>query len=102
MTTTTSASVKTILLVLLLLAGQPLSLAQERRPVEMVKVADGVYAFIDHDATREFVFGNSIAVIGDDGVLVFDSNQLPSLARKVLAGIRRLTDKPVRYVVNSH
>ncbi len=68
----------------------------------MVKVADGGYAFIDYDATREFVFGNSIAVIGDDGVLVFDSNQLPSLARKMLAEIRRLTDKPVRYVVNSH
>lgn len=68
----------------------------------MVKVADGVFAFIDHDATREFVFGNSVVVIGDDGVLVFDSNQLPSLARRVLGEIRRLTDKPVRYVVNSH
>jgi len=93
---------KAILLVILLLAWQPLLQAQGRRPIEMVKVADGVYAFIDHHATREVVFGNSTVVIGDDGVLVFDSNQLPSLARKVLAEIRRLTDKPVRYVVNSH
>jgi glyoxylase-like metal-dependent hydrolase (beta-lactamase superfamily II) len=96
------ATANTILSAFLLLAVGPLSAAQQRRPFEMVKVADGVYAFIDHDATREFVFGNSVAVITDDGVLVFDSNQLPSLARRVLGEVRRLTDKPVRYVVNSH
>jgi competence protein ComEC len=43
---------RTILVSTLLLAGQPL--AQERRPFERVKVVDGVYAFIDHDATRGF------------------------------------------------
>jgi cyclase len=96
-----SGSVKAILAFVLFLSWQSSS-AQGRQPVELVKVADGVYAFIDHDATREFVFGNSVVIIGTDGVLVFDSHQLPSLARRVLAEIRRLTDKPVRYVVNSH
>ena len=37
-----------------------------------------------------------------DGVLVFDSNGTPAAAAAVLAGIRKLTDQPVRYVVNSH
>ncbi len=94
------ALAKTILVSAMLLASP--SSGQERRPFEMVKVADGVYAFIDHDGTREFVFGNSIVVIGDEGALVYDTNQLPSLARRVLAEVRRLTDKPIRYVVNSH
>lgn len=101
-TTGISTLLKAVSIIVLLLVKQVPSPAQERRPIEMVKVADGVYAFIDYDATREFVFGNSVAVIGDDGVLIFDSNQLPSLARKVLIEVRRLTDKPIRYVVNSH
>jgi len=41
-----NAFVKTILVSTLLLAGRPP--AQEWRPFEMVTVADGVYAFIDH------------------------------------------------------
>jgi glyoxylase-like metal-dependent hydrolase (beta-lactamase superfamily II) len=35
-------------------------------------------------------------------VLVFDTFTRPSSARAVLAEIRKITDKPVRYVVNSH
>jgi glyoxylase-like metal-dependent hydrolase (beta-lactamase superfamily II) len=46
--------------------------------------------------------GNSIAVIGDDSVLVFDSNGLPKTAKTILAQVRTITKKPVRYLVNSH
>ena len=35
-------------------------------------------------------------------MLVFDSNGTPAAAEAVLAEIRRLTDKPVNYLVNSH
>jgi len=35
--------------------------------------------------------GNSVAIIGDDGVLVFDTNGTPAAAEAVLAEIRRLT-----------
>jgi cyclase len=67
-----------------------------------VNVADGVYAFITPEERSGFQSGNSIAIIGDDGVLVFDTGNIPSSTRRQIAEIRRLTDKPVRYVVNSH
>jgi glyoxylase-like metal-dependent hydrolase (beta-lactamase superfamily II) len=69
---------------------------------EVVKVADGVYSFISPEAKIPLVSGNSTAIIGDDGVLVVDSGHFPSLTRRVIAEIRKLTNKPVRYLVNTH
>jgi glyoxylase-like metal-dependent hydrolase (beta-lactamase superfamily II) len=65
-------------------------------------LAPGVYAFIEPRPTSGLVSGNSLVVVGDDGVLVLDTSHFASLARKMIADIRRLTDKPVRYVVTSH
>jgi glyoxylase-like metal-dependent hydrolase (beta-lactamase superfamily II) len=46
--------------------------------------------------------GGNIAVqAGDDGVLVVDTG-LAQYADKVLAAIRKLSDKPIRYIVNTH
>ena len=67
-----------------------------------VKVADGVYAFITPEERTGFQSGNSVAIIGDDGVLVFDSGNIPASTRRQIAEIRKLTSSPVRYVVNSH
>jgi glyoxylase-like metal-dependent hydrolase (beta-lactamase superfamily II) len=66
------------------------------------RVANGVYAFITPEERSSFQAGNSIAIVGDDGVLVFDTGNIPSMTRRQIAEIRRITDKPVRYVVNSH
>lgn len=46
--------------------------------------------------------GNSIAVTSNDGVLVLDANGTPAAARAVIAEIRKITDKPVKYLVISH
>jgi hypothetical protein len=67
-----------------------------------VKVADGIYAFITPEERSGFQSGNSVAIIGDDGVLVYDTGNIPSSARRQIAELRKLTDKPVRFVVNSH
>jgi cyclase len=46
--------------------------------------------------------GGNIAVqIGDDGVLVVDTG-LAQNADKVLAAIKKLSDKPIRWVLNTH
>jgi cyclase len=46
--------------------------------------------------------GGNIAVqTGDEGVLVVDTG-LPQHADKVLAAIRKLSDKPIRYILNTH
>jgi cyclase len=46
--------------------------------------------------------GGNIAVqTGDDGVLVVDTG-LAQHAAKVLAAIKKLSDKPIRYIINTH
>ena len=45
---------------------------------------------------------NTGVVVGDDGVLVVDAQATPVMARQVIRRIRRVTAKPIRYVVLSH
>lgn len=66
------------------------------------RLADRVYAIIHDDATDQWPHGNTGIVVSDDGVLVVDATYLPSRARADIALIRRLTDRPVRYLVNTH
>ena len=69
---------------------------------QKVAIADGVYQFLSPDIGGIEVDGNSIAIVNQSDVLVFDTNVLPSSAQAVLGELRKITDKPVRYVVNSH
>src|SRR6188508_3389335 len=85
---------------LLLLSGTVL--AQTRPAPTRIEVADGIFLFRTAPYGEVGLDGNSIAIIGSDGVLVFDTNGTPSAAAAVLAQIRTLTAQPVRYVVNSH
>ena len=45
---------------------------------------------------------NSGVIIGDDGCLVVDAQATPAMAEDVIARVRAVTDKPIRYVVLSH
>src|SRR6516162_9309574 len=45
---------------------------------------------------------NTGVIIGDDGVMVVDAQATPKMADKVIARIRSVTDKPIKYVVLSH
>ncbi len=45
---------------------------------------------------------NSGVIVGDDGVLVVDAQATPHMAREVMRRIRKVTTKPIRYVVLSH
>lgn len=45
---------------------------------------------------------NTGIVIGDDGVMVIDAQATPLMAQDVIAKIRTVTDKPVKYVVLTH
>lgn len=84
-----------------LVACAPAPEAPPRPAPERVDVAEGVHLF----RTAPWAVGNegnSVAIVGGDGVLVFDTNGTPVAAAAVLAEIRRITDKPVRWIVNSH
>jgi len=71
-------------------------------PPQHTEVAPGVHLFQTQPYGDVGLDGNSVAIVGDDGVLVFDANGTPAAARAVLAEIRKLTKLPVRYLVYSH
>jgi cyclase len=73
-------------------------LAQELFDIK--PVADGVYAAIAKPAYK--INCNAAIILLDDGVLVVDTHSKPSAARELIAQIKKLTDKPVKYVVNTH
>jgi glyoxylase-like metal-dependent hydrolase (beta-lactamase superfamily II) len=93
-----------------ILAASSVAVAQTRSPADYpsvltfrtVRVAEGVYAFITPEERSSFQAGNSVVIVGDDGVLVFDTGNIPSMTRAQIAEIRRITPRPVRWVVNSH
>src|SRR5512134_1718794 len=45
---------------------------------------------------------NTGIVVGDDGVMVIDTQATPLMAREVIRRVRRVTSKPIRYVVLTH
>lgn len=45
---------------------------------------------------------NSAVIVGEDGCMVFDAQATPAMASKVIERVRRVTDKPIKYVVLSH
>src|SRR5256714_9964420 len=63
-------------------------------------VADGIYAAIAKPAYK--VNCNAVIILLDDGVLVVDTHSKPSAARALIEQIKKLTPKPVKYVVNTH
>jgi len=69
---------------------------------ETVKVGDGIIAFVSPESKTGVVSGNVVAVVGENGVLVVDSGRFPTLAHRMIGDIRRVTKKPVKYLVHTH
>ena len=76
-------------------ASQPGTLAFTLKPL-----GHNVYAAID-DAKGDSG-ANAGFVIGDDGVAVIDTFEHPEAAKEMLAEIRKLTQLPIKFVVNTH
>jgi hypothetical protein len=76
---------------LVVLFALPLAASDVVTKYDTVRVADGVYAFISPEPRSGLVNGNCVAVIGDDGVLVVDTGQIPSLTRRMIADIKSKT-----------
>jgi glyoxylase-like metal-dependent hydrolase (beta-lactamase superfamily II) len=66
----------------------------EKVEIETIKVASGIYLL-------KGAGGNIGACIGDDGVLLID-DQFAPLSAKVKAAIATISDKPIRFVLNTH
>src|SRR5678809_413618 len=63
-------------------------------------MANGVYAAIAKPAYK--VNCNAAIILLGDSVLVVDTHSKPSAARALIEQIKKLTPKPVRFVVNTH
>src|ERR1041385_6847329 len=62
--------------------------------VEVKKVQGNVYMLTGAG-------GNVTVQVGDEGVLLVDTQFAP-MAPKILAAVRKLSDKPIRYIINTH
>ena len=78
--------------------GAPLPKAED--DFQIVKVADGVYAAIAKPGG--LASGNAGFVIGNDGVLVFDTFFTPVAIEELITEIQALTKAPIKFAVDSH
>jgi len=69
---------------------------------EIQKLADGVFAAILKQPPLFSFDPNNVFIINDHDVVVVDSSASLATTRQLLAALRILTNKPVKYVVNTH
>jgi cyclase len=62
--------------------------------VEVKKVQGNIYMLTGAG-------GNVTVQVGDEGVLIVDTQFAP-MAPKILSTVRKLSDKPIRYIINTH
>jgi len=62
--------------------------------IDAVKVTDNIYMLVGAG-------GNVTVQFGPEGVLVVDTSYGP-MSSKILAVIKKLSDQPIRYVINTH
>jgi glyoxylase-like metal-dependent hydrolase (beta-lactamase superfamily II) len=68
----------------------------QEKKVTFTKLSDNAYAYTAEGDP------NTGVVIGDDAVMVIDTQATPVMAQDVIRRIREVTDKPIKYVVMSH
>jgi len=85
-------------------APGPLETSVARAQAMLIKedLGDGIHVFRAPSDLDYWTATNSVVVITEEAVVVFDSCTRAVTARAVIAEIRKLTPKPVRVLINSH
>jgi glyoxylase-like metal-dependent hydrolase (beta-lactamase superfamily II) len=68
----------------------------QEKQISFTKLSDRAWAYTAEGDP------NTGIIVGDDGVLVADTQATPAMAQDVIRRIREVTDKPVKYVVLTH
>jgi glyoxylase-like metal-dependent hydrolase (beta-lactamase superfamily II) len=66
----------------------------------LTKVRDGIYHAVGTGAIS--VGCNAAVIVNEDDVLVVDSHATPAAAWALAEQLKTITDKPIRYVINTH
>jgi cyclase len=82
----------------------PLETSVEKAQAMLIQedLGDGIFVFRAPSDLDYWTSTNSVVIVNDDDVTVFDSCTRAVTARAVIAEIRKLTSKPVRVLINSH
>ncbi len=88
----------TFFLTLFLVLFFPLSIAQqqEAKPVELKQISERLYEILGGRGAQGGMY------IGDNEVLVIDAKMDENSVDAVIAEIAKITDKPIKYLVNTH
>lgn len=70
--------------------------------LDVVQLDSGVFAAIRKEPLSLAVNSNSLIIVRDTDVVVVDAQFTRSATRETIAAIRRISDKPVGYVINTH
>ena len=68
----------------------------DEKPITFSKLSEHAYAYTAEGDP------NTGSIVGDDAVLVADTQATPAMAADVIRRIREVTDKPIKYVVLTH
>ncbi|HJZ82763.1 MAG TPA: MBL fold metallo-hydrolase [Pyrinomonadaceae bacterium] len=85
------------LVIALLAPGRTASAQQDdfsKVQIKVTKVSGNIYML-------EGSGGNIAASVGEDGIVIVD-DQFAPLAEKIQAALKGITDKPVRFIINTH
>jgi len=77
-----------------------IAFAQAAPEFTVKKLADGVYAAVSPDRSKSG--SNAGFIVGTNGVAVVDTFTNVASARDLLAEIRKVTNLPIRFVINTH
>ncbi|HVF39311.1 MAG TPA: MBL fold metallo-hydrolase, partial [Gemmatimonadaceae bacterium] len=70
--------------------------------VRVTELANGIYAAIRTEPLSLAVNANSLFIVNSDHVVVVDAQFTRKATQENLAALRRITKKPVRFVINTH
>jgi cyclase len=74
--------------------------APKEWPTGLIEVAENAFAYVQ--ATGGLCVANAGLIVGAEAVVAVDSLFTPSMTRAFQAEIRRVTDRPVDFLVNTH
>jgi len=91
---------RTAVLLLCVLLLSSVAIAADATDFIVKKLAEGVYAAISADGSK--AGSNAGFIVGSNGVVVVDTFVSVAAARDLLAEIRKVTNLPIRFVINTH